>query len=202
MGAKPWLSSLLLPQMLEAAPADPGSAICIMGRSWNQPVKLSAARKAISDYRKAVGDAEGLAELMSFYAECGIEYTVAMGDIDEPFYISVEKVFLEGLKMLKNVRKISLQGSCLGSFMPSNQPRVWAGDFTMVFLILWKKFSLDLGRIGTLRNRETMVMPSGPANTSSISLHPTPNRSCGQCIRQGPVCYPFPVISYVISGHR
>ncbi len=68
---------------------------------WKQPVKLSLARKAISDYRKAVGDPEGLAELMLFYAECGVNFTIDFGDIDEPFYNSVESMFSDGLKMLE-----------------------------------------------------------------------------------------------------
>ena len=73
------------------SPADP----------WKHPVMLSLARKTIGDYRKAVGDPEGLAELMLFYAECGVNFTLDFGDIDEPFYSSVEGVFFDGLKTLK-----------------------------------------------------------------------------------------------------
>ncbi len=68
---------------------------------WKHPVKLSLARKAIIDYRKAAGDPTGLAELMLFYAECGVNYTLEFGDIDEPFYNSVHGVFCDGLKTLK-----------------------------------------------------------------------------------------------------
>ncbi len=68
---------------------------------WKNPVKLSLARKAISDYRKAVGDPEGLSELMLYYAECGISFTLEFGDIDEVFYCSVVRVFSDGLKMLE-----------------------------------------------------------------------------------------------------
>ena len=67
---------------------------------WKNPVKTSLARKAISDYRKAVGDPEGLAELMLFYVECGVNFTLEFGDIDEAFYCSVESVFSDGMKML------------------------------------------------------------------------------------------------------
>ena len=67
---------------------------------WKSPVKLSLARKAISDYRKAVGDPEGLTELMLFYVECGVSYTLEFGDIDEPFYNSVVGVFSDGMEML------------------------------------------------------------------------------------------------------
>jgi hypothetical protein len=67
---------------------------------WKNPVKLSLARKAISDYRKAVGDPEGLAELMLIFAECGVSFTLEFGDIDEAFYNSVVSVFSDGLMML------------------------------------------------------------------------------------------------------
>ncbi len=67
---------------------------------WKNPVRISLARKVISDYRKAVGDPEGLAELMLFYVECGVSFTLEFGDIDEAFYRSVVSVFSDGMKML------------------------------------------------------------------------------------------------------
>ena len=72
---------------------------------WKHPVRLSLARKAISDYRKAVGDPEGLAELMLFYVECGIRFTEEFGDIDEAFYSSMVSVFFDGMKMLNRCDK-------------------------------------------------------------------------------------------------
>ncbi len=80
---------------------------------WKHPVRLSLARKAISDYRKAVGDPEGLAELMLFYAECGVNFTLEFGDIDEPYYNSVERVFSDGLKTLQRCAP-----SVIGKLLP------------------------------------------------------------------------------------
>ena len=56
---------------------------------WKQDVRLSAGRKAISEYRKAKGDARGLLELMLYYVRCGNNFTLEFGDIDEPFYDSM-----------------------------------------------------------------------------------------------------------------
>ncbi len=67
---------------------------------WKNTVKISLARKAISDYRKAVGDPHGLSELMLFYVECGVNFTLEFGDIDEPFYNSMVRVFSDGMRML------------------------------------------------------------------------------------------------------
>jgi hypothetical protein len=67
---------------------------------WKTPVKISLARRAIRDYKKAIGDPKGLAELMLFYAECGFNYTIELGDIDEAFYNSIVSVYRDGLVML------------------------------------------------------------------------------------------------------
>lgn len=67
---------------------------------WKHPLSLSGGRRAISDCRKAVGDPEGLAELMLFYVECGVNFTLDFGDIDEAFYMSVLRVYADGLKIL------------------------------------------------------------------------------------------------------
>jgi len=53
-------------------------------------LKLSEARKAIRDYRKATGNVAGTAELLMTYVENGAQFTREYGDIDERFYSSVE----------------------------------------------------------------------------------------------------------------
>ncbi len=68
---------------------------------WKHRIEISHARKAISDYRKALGDLPGLAELKLFYVECGVSFTLEYGDIDEAFYDSLESMFSNGLKTLK-----------------------------------------------------------------------------------------------------
>ena len=67
---------------------------------WKHPVRLSVGRKAISDYRKAVGNPDGLAELMLFYAECGVNFMLEFDHIDEPFFKSVVNVYADGLEFL------------------------------------------------------------------------------------------------------
>ncbi len=67
---------------------------------WKTLVKISQARKAISDYRKAAGDPENLADLMLFYVECGVTYIQEWEDADEAFYSSLVSVFTDGMEML------------------------------------------------------------------------------------------------------
>ena len=59
----------------------------------NKPIRISAGRKAISQYRKATGDETGTLELMVYFVERGNEFTVDVGDIDESFYSSLESMF-------------------------------------------------------------------------------------------------------------
>ncbi len=58
-------------------------------------LRLSEARKAINDYRKATGNLPGTAELLMTYVEQGAEFTHDYGDIDERFYNSVESALDE-----------------------------------------------------------------------------------------------------------
>jgi Family of unknown function (DUF6155) len=55
--------------------------------------RLSVARKAVSDYKKVSKSKEGLADIMLYYVETGVEFTTAYGDIDEPFYNSMESMY-------------------------------------------------------------------------------------------------------------
>lgn len=65
-------------------------------------LRLSEARKAINDYRKATGNLPGTAELLMTYVEQGAEFTHEYGDIDERFYNSVESVLDELAALLHN----------------------------------------------------------------------------------------------------
>ena len=54
---------------------------------------LSVARKAITDCRKLVTSHQEMADLMLYYVEMGVEFTRTYGDIDEPFYNSMENMY-------------------------------------------------------------------------------------------------------------
>lgn len=59
----------------------------------NKPIQIAEAKKAISSYSKAAGTPLGEAELMTFFAECGNQFTVDYGDIDEGFYDALIRMF-------------------------------------------------------------------------------------------------------------
>ena len=62
--------------------------------------RLSVARKAVADYAKVAGSANGIADVMVYYVETGVEFTVDFGDIDEPFYLSMERMYEAALRHL------------------------------------------------------------------------------------------------------
>ena len=62
--------------------------------------RLSVARKAISDYQKMSPTSEGLADIMIFFVEMGVKFTNAYGDINEPFYNSMESMYERAIKFI------------------------------------------------------------------------------------------------------
>jgi hypothetical protein len=69
--------------------------------TYDEPIQLARARKAISDYKKATKNARGTLELMVYYVECGTQCTVDFGDIDAWFYESLESMFAQVVKTLQ-----------------------------------------------------------------------------------------------------
>jgi len=63
-------------------------------------ISLVAARKAVSDYQRATGDARGVLDLMLYYVECGTEEVVDLG-MDDRFCASLESMFDRALEQLK-----------------------------------------------------------------------------------------------------
>lgn len=64
-------------------------------------LKLTEARKAIRDYRRATGNIAGTTELLMTYVENGARFTDQYGDIDERFYSSVESALDELAALLR-----------------------------------------------------------------------------------------------------
>ncbi|MCR9126760.1 MAG: hypothetical protein NXH82_11595 [Rhodobacteraceae bacterium] len=56
---------------------------------WKQDVRLSEGRKAISEFKKANGNVRDTLALMTYYVQCGNDFTLEFGDIDERFYDSM-----------------------------------------------------------------------------------------------------------------
>ncbi len=66
----------------------------------NESIQIAKGKKAISDYSKAVGDQKGILELMLYFIECGTRFTLDLGDIDENFYVALERMYKKALSLL------------------------------------------------------------------------------------------------------
>jgi hypothetical protein len=64
----------------------------------NKPIEISTAKKSINEYSKAVGDAKGETELMTYFVECGNQFTIEFGDIDEGFYDALLRMYARAIK--------------------------------------------------------------------------------------------------------
>lgn len=62
-----------------------------------QDVSVEKAKKAIADYRKAVGQPEGLAELCDFYCEQAARLIGDSGMESEAYYSALVRMFEQGL---------------------------------------------------------------------------------------------------------
>jgi hypothetical protein len=64
----------------------------------NQDTSVSQAKRAISDYKKAVGDSEGVAELMVFYCEQAAGFCSDICTDDEGYFDALVRMFEQALK--------------------------------------------------------------------------------------------------------
>ncbi len=66
----------------------------------NDELRIADAKRAISDYKKAIGDKKGLLELMLFFVETGTAFTAEFGDMDENFYLAHERMYKKAVDLL------------------------------------------------------------------------------------------------------
>lgn len=69
----------------------------------NQDYSAAKAKKAIADYEKAVGSAEGLAELMVFYCERAARFSDEFGLQDEGYFDALVRMFEQALKTIASL---------------------------------------------------------------------------------------------------
>jgi hypothetical protein len=62
-----------------------------------QDTSVAKAKKAIADYKKAVGSSQGLAELMVFFCERGIGFSCDVGLQDEAYFEALVRMFEQAM---------------------------------------------------------------------------------------------------------
>lgn len=69
----------------------------------NQDTSVSQAKRAIADYKKAVSDPTGLAELMVFYCEQAAGFCNDVRNEDEVFFDALVRMFEQALKLVPSL---------------------------------------------------------------------------------------------------
>jgi TusA-related sulfurtransferase len=64
-------------------------------------LKLAEAKKAISEFGKLCNNQARTIDLMIYYVELGVSFTNSYGDIDEPFYYSMESMYQNALNKIR-----------------------------------------------------------------------------------------------------
>lgn len=72
----------------------------IAPQGFSQEISVAKGKQAISDYKKAVGDPQGLAELMVFYCEEAADFCMDFGFADEPYFDALVRMFEQALKLV------------------------------------------------------------------------------------------------------
>jgi hypothetical protein len=99
----------------------------------NKSIEVSKAKKAISSYSKAVGDPLAEAELMIFFVECGNQFTLDFGDIDEAFYDALNRMYrraIDKVLSLPEEQRDEFQGR-LEAIMTSSSNIGWGYHDTL-----------------------------------------------------------------------
>jgi len=65
------------------------------------PGAMMLAARTFANYGQSGGTVEEAIDLMLFYVECGTQFTCDYGDMDEDFYMALETVFEDSLKLIK-----------------------------------------------------------------------------------------------------
>jgi hypothetical protein len=66
-------------------------------------LNIRAARKALTDFKKASANRRVVADLMVYYVEQGVVCTLEYGDIHEGFYNSLGSVFREAIALISGI---------------------------------------------------------------------------------------------------
>jgi hypothetical protein len=96
----------------------------------NRPFQIAVAKSAISQYKRAIGDDRGLLELMVYFVEEGNQFTVDCGDIDEPFYLAMLRMYDAAIGQLLKLDDTTIREPSPGSGRSWRPRRTLDGGIT------------------------------------------------------------------------
>ncbi|MBS0172633.1 MAG: hypothetical protein JSR64_01200 [Nitrospira sp.] len=93
----------------------------------NKQYSVAKAKKPIADYKKAIGEPVGLAELMVFYCEQAIDFSGEFGLADEAYYSALVACSSRRLGLCSGCPSHNAQAFSTGSTRSARRGRRWAG---------------------------------------------------------------------------
>ncbi len=69
----------------------------------DQPISVSKAKKEITDYKKAIGRPDGLAELSLFYCEEALSFLESCGMEDEGYFLALIRMYAQALNLVSKI---------------------------------------------------------------------------------------------------
>ena len=69
----------------------------------NEPISVSKAKKAIADYKKAIGHQDGMAELSIFYCEQAFGFLESCGLEDESYLAALIRMYGRSVEFVSNL---------------------------------------------------------------------------------------------------
>jgi hypothetical protein len=69
----------------------------------NQNTSVAKAKQAVANYKKAVGEPAGLAELMAFYCEQAAGFCNDIGNDDEVYFAALVRMFEQALRVARTL---------------------------------------------------------------------------------------------------
>ncbi|MGH6894125.1 MAG: hypothetical protein ACREEP_17915, partial [Dongiaceae bacterium] len=79
---------------------------------WNKPVRIAEAKKAIADYRKAIGLPDGLLELQIYFCEVAMGFSMEYGYMDENYADAIALQFEAALQGLTAAPQFAQSPGC------------------------------------------------------------------------------------------
>jgi hypothetical protein len=76
----------------------------------NQPLSVSKAKKAIADYKKAMGQPEGMAELSIFFCEEAVSFLASCGMEDEGYFLALIRMYHQAIEFTSSVPPAARHG--------------------------------------------------------------------------------------------
>jgi hypothetical protein len=109
----------------------------------SKSVSISRAKKAIADYRKAIGEPAGLAELSIFYCEEAFIFLESCGFEDERYFVAVVGAYDQAVKLVLDLPVAERHGYAkrLGSLRLRARPLGWGINEELNNI--WYEASLD-----------------------------------------------------------